>query len=67
MSNTNPFDAYPLEARWKHIDAHLSRSIASGPAPRCGHIAGTYGGGIITKADVQGRLAQLSELGGSGK
>ena len=59
--------AYPLEARWKHINQALERAVADGIAPRCGHIANSYGGKLITKADVQRRFAELCELGGEGK
>lgn len=56
--------AYPLELRWSHIDKHLNRCLASNQPPRCGHLAGSYGGGMITKADIQERWASMNELGG---
>ena len=64
---TDPFDAYDIEARWNHINQALERAVADGIAPRCGHIANSYGGKLITKADVQRRFAELCELGGEGK
>lgn len=55
--------AYTLEMRWAHIEKHL-RSVVE--PPRCGHLAASYGGGLITKADIQERWASINELG-SGK
>ena len=57
-------EAYALERRWFYIDKHLNACAATGVAPRCGHLACSYGGGIITKADVQARFAEINELGG---
>ena len=62
-----PFNAYPLEARWKHIREHIARETAAGRPVRPGHVANTYGGGLINKADVRAEILKTCELGGDGK
>lgn len=56
--------AYTLEQRWKHIRAHIDHETSNGRLVRPGHVANTYGGGMISKADVNLEILKRCELGG---
>ena len=60
-------EAYSLERRWADIRKHISWMVSNGFLVRPGHVANTYGGGMISKTEVLAELSKFSELGGSAK
>ena len=59
--------AYTIDLRWGYIEKHLERAFQSVVEPRCGHLAATYGGGMISKSDILQKWHAMNELGGSAK
>jgi hypothetical protein len=65
-----PFaEAYPLERRLADICTFLDRSLARGTMHlvRPGYVAATYGGGMISKAEVKEEMRKRNEAAGSAK